>query len=425
MFSAIAGRARAGRETLDELIAAAARVGVLPGDGDDVRLRKATMLLSSVLFITAGLLWGVVYLLLDRPVAAAIPLGYSLLSALSVAIFVTTRRYRFFRVTQLSLTLLLPFLLMAVLGGYVSGSAVIIWAFASPLGALLFTNLRYAHRWFLGFLLVVVLGAVVAWRDSGFSDSMILFFFVANISGVSAVTFLTIRYFVGQKNETLELLRQEREKSDRLLLNVLPAEIAERLKGRPDGVIADACEAVSVLFADVVGFTPLSAELPPQEMVGLLNDVFRHFDELVARYGVEKIRTIGDNYMVAAGVPRPRRDHGPVLARLALDMNRYVASLPGPNGRALQFRIGINSGPAIAGVIGQTKFHYDIWGDAVNTASRMESHGVPGKIQITRETMELIKDEFICEPRGVIEVKGKGEMETWFVEGVRHDGVNG
>jgi guanylate cyclase len=156
--------------------------------------------------------------------------------------------------------------------------------------------------------------------------------------------------------------------------------------------------------------------------VSLLNDVFRYFDSLVARHGVEKIRTIGDNYMVAAGVPRPRPDHAHVLAQLALEMNEYVSALPGEHGKKLQFRIGINSGPAVAGVIGQTKFHYDIWGDAVNTASRMESHGVPGKIHITANTRRLIKNEFFCRRRGVIDVKGKGLMETWFVEGRNEKG---
>lgn len=417
MFAGVVVRARGGRRAFDWVISRAARVGAVAEDSDELRLRKATMVLSSSLIIVAGVVWGLLYLWLDHATAAAIPLAYAALSLISIGLFAVTRNYRLFRFSQLSLILLLPFLLMAVLGGYVSGSAVIIWAFAAPLGALLFTNLRYAHRWYLAFVVVVLLGAFVAWEDSGFSERVIQRFFVANIFGVSLVTFLTIRYFVGQKNKTLELLRLEREKTERLLLNVLPAEIAERLKNNGDEVIADAHEAVSVLFADVVGFTPLSEQLPPEDMIGLLNDVFHYFDALVARYGVEKIRTIGDNYMVAAGVPRPRADHAHVLAQLALEMNAFVASLPGERDRQLQFRIGLNSGPAIAGVIGQTKFHYDIWGDAVNTASRMESHGTPGKIQITRETKELIEEAFVCRRRGVIEVKGKGEMETWFLEG--------
>ncbi len=419
MFPPIAFRAQSGRRTFRRIAAAAAQIGVLPGDSDEMRLRKATVVLSSVLFILAGAIWGVVYIMFDRPLAGAIPLGYAIFSSFNFAIFARTRRYNRFRFSQLFLVLLLPFLLMLVLGGYVSGSAVIMWGFASPLGALLFADLRQAHRWYLAFFALLVLAGLIASNGpfaSGFSEGLINLFFVANIGGLSAVTFLIVRYFVQQKNMALELLAQEREKSERLLLNVLPAEIAARLKGASEAVIADAYEAVSVLFADIVGFTPLSASLPPEEMVRLLNEVFRHFDELAAKYGVEKIRTMGDNYMVAAGVPRARDDHAQALARLALDMNSYLATLPVEGGRPLQFRIGINSGPVIAGVIGQTKFHYDIWGDTVNTASRMESHGLPGKIHITEETMELLKDEFICRPRGLIEVKGKGQMETYFLE---------
>jgi guanylate cyclase len=166
-----------------------------------------------------------------------------------------------------------------------------------------------------------------------------------------------------------------------------------------------------------VNFTPLTASLPPAEMVDLLNEVFSYFDSLVEKYGVEKIRTIGDSYMVAAGVPRPRPDHAHALARMALEMCDYVSRHTFKNGHSLNFRVGLNSGPLIAGVIGRKKFIYDIWGDAVNTASRMESHGAAGKIQISRATYDLIQDDFICEPRGSITVKGKGEMEVWYVVG--------
>jgi guanylate cyclase len=152
-------------------------------------------------------------------------------------------------------------------------------------------------------------------------------------------------------------------------------------------------------------------------MVDLLNEIFSFFDSLVEKYGVEKIRTIGDNYMVAAGVPRPIPDHCRLLAEMALDMLAYLERRPGANGRPVNFRIGLNTGPVVAGVIGRTKFHYDVWGDTVNTASRMESHGEPGKIQITRNVYELLQDEFDCRPRGTILVKGKGEMETWFLVG--------
>ena len=151
-------------------------------------------------------------------------------------------------------------------------------------------------------------------------------------------------------------------------------------------------------------------------MVGVLNEVFSYFDTLAEHYGVEKIRTIGDNYMVASGVPVERDDHAHALAAMALDMNGYIVERRAEGASPLQFRIGMNSGPVVAGVIGHKKFHYDIWGDAVNTASRMESHGIPGKIQIARPTYDLICEDFVCTPRGLVEIKGKGSMETWFLE---------
>jgi guanylate cyclase len=213
-------------------------------------------------------------------------------------------------------------------------------------------------------------------------------------------------------------LETERTESERLLLNILPAPIAHRLKTEP-GVIADQFDAASVLFADIVGFTPLSRVLSANEMVAWLNEVYSAFDAFVQKHEVEKIRTIGDNYMVASGVPFAREDHATVLVRLALDMRDYISTMPLANGHRASFRIGINSGSVVGGVIGTHKFQYDIWGDAVNTASRMECHGQAGRVHITAETYELIKEEFRCESRGSLAVKGKGEMQTWFVESAR------
>ncbi len=233
-----------------------------------------------------------------------------------------------------------------------------------------------------------------------------------------------------RKLETLEMLQQqnanlmrvlmselddERAESERLLLNILPEAIAQRLKTGP-GIIADRFDSVSVLFSDIVGFTPLSETLSAYQMVEWLNEVYSVFDTLVQDHDVEKIRTIGDGYMVAAGVPFPRDDHAAALTRLALDMKAHFTTLPPVSGHRVDFRIGISSGPVVGGVIGTHKFQYDIWGDTVNTAARMESHGVPGRIHISTTTYELINRDFTCESRGTIEVKGKGEMETWFVE---------
>jgi guanylate cyclase len=202
------------------------------------------------------------------------------------------------------------------------------------------------------------------------------------------------------------------------LLNILPKEIAAILKDE-QRIIADHYDGASVLFADMVNFTPMSAEMTPVEMVELLNEIFSHFDGLVEKYNLEKIKTVGDCYMVAAGVPRPRPDHAQVLTHLALEMRDFLKSRTFRASRPVDFRIGLNSGPVLAGVIGRKKFIYDLWGDAVNTASRMESHGTGGAIQITRATYDLIKDDFACEPRGTVNVKGKGEMDVWHVTGVK------
>ena len=401
---------------LRQVVSIVSRVGADPNDSDDVRLQKTLLVSGSFMFILAGAAWGVMYLAFGESLAGSIPLGYSMVSLLSFIVFALTRRYRFYRFSQLLLILLLPFLLMLALGGFVNSSAVILWSLICPLGALLFDEPRHAPYWFAAYAgLVVISGFLQPYVRTANSlpPGLILFFFVMNIGAVSAIIFVLLYYFVRQRN-----LFQER--SENLLLNILPKEIAAALKsGRH--TIADHYDGVSILFADMVNFTPLTASLPPAEMVDLLNEVFTYFDTLADKYGVEKIRTIGDSYMVAAGIPRPRLDHAQALARMALEMRDYVNSHPFRNGHHVNFRIGINSGPLIAGVIGRKKFIYDVWGDAVNTASRMESHGAAGKIQITRATHELIKDEFECEPRGTISVKGKGEMDVWYVTDVKRN----
>jgi class 3 adenylate cyclase len=215
------------------------------------------------------------------------------------------------------------------------------------------------------------------------------------------------------------MLRVEQERSERLLLNILPRPIAERLKADP-GIIAERFEAVTVLFADIVGFTSLAAVSDPAALVELLNAIFSRFDELAEGHGLEKIKTIGDTYMAVAGLPTPRPDHADAAAAMALDMQQAIAELA--DGR-LQLRIGLHSGPVVAGVIGRRKFSYDLWGDTVNIASRMESYGAPGAIQISAATYELLGPGFACAPRGIISVKGCGPMDAWYLhrEEARHE----
>ncbi len=215
-------------------------------------------------------------------------------------------------------------------------------------------------------------------------------------------------------------LEKRQQQAEGLLLNILPKRIAEQLEYSPNKNVAEHVQNASVLFADVVSFTPMTADMAASDLIGLLNEVFSAFDNLVEQRGLEKIKTIGDCYMVAAGVPESRDDHACVLADLALAMQQYVTGRMF-KGKELSFRIGINSGPLVAGVIGRKKFIYDLWGDTVNTASRMESHGVAGRVQVTESTRGLIEREFCVEPRGTIPIKGKGEMPVWFVTGRKAD----
>lgn len=238
---------------------------------------------------------------------------------------------------------------------------------------------------------------------------------VAAALAVIATMSFIVHLFTGDTARAEALLAAEHERSERLLLNILPAPISARLKASGDS-IADGFAEVTVLFADIVGFTELSQKLTPAELVDMLNRTFSAFDDLAESLGVEKIKTIGDCYMVAAGLPERCPDHAERIARMALGMGAALERINREGGYSLSLRIGLHTGPVVAGVIGKRKFIYDLWGDTVNTASRMESSGKPGQIQVTRETYEKLKDLFSFENRGVIQVKGKGEMETFLLK---------
>jgi adenylate cyclase len=231
-----------------------------------------------------------------------------------------------------------------------------------------------------------------------------------------------ILYFEGsvtditERRQAEEELRRQRLMAERLLLNVLPQKIAERLK-RGQKSIADSFTNVSVLFADLVDFTQLASQMPPQELVSLLNQVFSQFDQLIERYKIEKVKTIGDAYMAVSGMPSPNPLHAEAIANLALDMQTVIQQYQSPLGDPFQLRIGIHTGSVIAGVIGTKKFSYDLWGDTVNVASRMESQGEAGRIQVTEEIYRLLKDRYMLLPRGAIAIKGKGLMTTYWLMG--------
>jgi guanylate cyclase len=238
--------------------------------------------------------------------------------------------------------------------------------------------------------------------------------FVINCLSLCGVLCLIVFPFGRGRRDLASALAKEHERSETLLLNVLPSEIAERLKASP-GTIADRFESATVLFGDIAGFTPMSQQLSPHELVAALDEVFSAFDDIAHRHGLEKIKTIGDAYMVVGGVPVPRAQHAHAVAEMALEMREVIARKRFSGGRQLAMRIGIHTGEVVAGVIGKKKFSYDLWGDTVNTASRMESHGAPGEIHVSDAVRAALGDAFVLDERGLVEVKGKGPMRTWWL----------
>jgi adenylate cyclase len=406
---------------ISHTISSIQQIGADPQDSEDLRLHKSLFAIGVFLIVVATLIWGSIFSIYHQSIPAGVSYTYSVFSLITLLVVRRTRKIRFFLYGHIFLGLLLPFLEHFFLGGFSGSSGVVLWSIMSPLAALFFFSFQKALPWWTAYLILLVFAGLIqpfTRQDNPLPPAVVTGFFVLNMCAVSSIVIVILNYFNQQKIEAYRLLRIEQEKAENLLLDMLPKEIAAILKNEKR-TIADQFDGASILFADLVGFTTLTASLAPVEMVNLLNQIFTFFDSLVEKYQLEKIRTIGDNYMVAAGVPRPRTDHAQVLASMALEMQAYISALPLIDGKAIQFRIGINSGAVIGGVIGRKKFVYDLWGDAVNIASRMESQGIAGKIQITQSTYELIGESFACEWRGPVSIKGRGEMPTWFLVGFK------
>jgi adenylate cyclase len=248
------------------------------------------------------------------------------------------------------------------------------------------------------------------------SEAAMLGGFIGAVSAAMIILFAIVFYAVREASKAEALAEFEFQRSESLLVSILPAAVTARLKSQPDRVIADRHDEASILFADMAGFTSVSDHTSPVDLVSFLNDVFTTFDRLVERHGLEKIKTTGDSYMVVSGVPVARPDHAAALVRLAVGMLDAAGNIDDPSGSSVSIRIGIASGPVVAGVVGMKKFFYDVWGDAVNVASRMESTGIPGRIQVSTETYEAVKSRFAFERRDGVEIKGKGQMTTWLLK---------
>ncbi len=358
---------------------------------------------------------------------AIFPYAYILITYVSLLVFYHYKRFEYSTFTQLAMLLVMPFLMQWIIGGFEASSGVAIWAILSPVGALLILGTRQSTPWFLLFFVLVVISWAMNDLFAGFAlpipKHTKQVFFLVNVCGAASILYFVMRYFEAQKSRVMRALDEsnhelvvEQQKSERLLLNVMPKSIADRLKNN-EGRIADSYDDVTIMFADLVDFTHISAGMPPAELVELLNMVFSRFDRLADKYGLEKIKTIGDAYMVVSGAPNARADHAEAMADMALEMLEALDELSATSGKTLKMRIGINSGPVIAGVIGNSKFSYDLWGDTVNMASRMEHYGIANGIQVSDSTYQLLQHSYAFDHRGAIEIKGKGLVDTYLLTG--------
>lgn len=404
------------KPTLSGLRARLEGVGSLETDTLEERRNKVTLLLLSGICFCASIVWATLYYAILGPVPAVlVTFGFTFVVGAALLVFLATKRFLLLLYPFFLMILWTPITLQWSLGGFAASGVLMTWSVLAPFCALMFQTVQKAIWWFAAYLVLLAISLVF---DHQFQQWVVpmshgtsMLFFGMNIVGPSVAIFMTMLYFVNA-------FQREHERSEMLLLNILPAPIAERLK-EGDEVIADAHGDVTILFADIVEFTKLAAERGPEQLVTLLNAVFSSFDRLTTQYGLEKIKTVGDAYMVAAGLPDPRPDHAEASANLALDMQAAAARISEEFDASIRLRIGINTGPVVAGVIGEQKFAYDLWGDAVNIASRMESQGVANCIQLTESTHERLKATFLCEERGTITVKGKAEMKTYFLNARR------
>ena len=398
-----------------------------PDDTPKLKAGKIQFLFTMLFGVVSGLSFALVYATLDEVVFALI-LTVLVFFQISLMILMRLRLIRFSQIHKVYLgsNMFGNFLGTLALGGIANSTGVFLFGLGSPFGMITRPTREFV-RWFMASIGLILIEAILQpWlrASNNIPPDAGAILWGLNSLIVCGIWFGNIFGLLKQRDTALQELHKEQVRSEKLLLNILPKKIADRLK-RETGIIAKAHEAVTILFADIVGFTPLTTQLNPVEMIELLNQIYSEFDALSEKYQVEKIRTIGDNYMVASGVPESNKDHARNMAMMALEMRDYADKLPIQDGHRIQFRIGIHSGPLIAGIVGSKKFQYDIWGDAVNTASRMESQGEAGKIQVSQTTYEMLKDEFVMKLRGTIDIKGKGPMKTWFLtsrkEGGNHE----
>ena len=412
--------------SISGLLSALSSRVITPRDTDEQRLHKTLLIFACGLMGFAAMLWLVIYHAMGIRYSSTVPLVYLGVSAITLAIYLWNLNFEFFRFAQTSLYLFVPFIMQWSIGSYVTSSGVMLWALLAPIGVMIFQGPRESVPWFFAY---IVLTAV-----SGFFDYYLAYgtekntvlplqtiavFFVLNFAAMSTIVYLLVVFFVREKDRLKNaldrehgLLQIEQQRSERLLLNVLPGHIAERLKRDPS-IIADGVADCTVMFADLTDFTSLAEDMPPREMVAMLNEVFSWFDGLAEKYELEKIKTIGDAYMAAGGLRDRDSKYTEAIVDWALEVRNGISARKTRAGQPLGIHIGIGSGPVVAGVIGVKKFIYDLWGNTVNIASRLSTEATSGGILVDATTYRRLRGLYHFEGPEPLTVKGQRQITSY------------
>ena len=405
--------------------------GIEAEDSEDLKIRKTIMVFAMGLMTAAPMFWLSVYWLMGNQLSATLPFGFQLVSVATLLIYAATRSFSFFCYAQLALFLFFPFVAQLSIGSFISASGVVLWGILAPICAVPVLGARASIPWFAGHIAII---AMCGFVDFQLASSMqtapqvplrtSAVFFSLNFIAISTMAYFVLRYAAVQKeryeselNKAHRLLQIEQDRSEKLLLNILPMPIAERLK-QENQTIADGFADVTVMFADIVNFTGIAENMAPSNIFSMLNTIFSEFDMLAEKHRLEKIKTIGDAYMVAGGLNDERGvDYTEAIADMAIDMRAVLNNNAAINPMRLQIRMGIGTGPLVAGVVGRKKFIYDLWGDTVNLASRITTEGVPGMIHVDVATYQRLREHFNFDAPLSMYLKGKGDTTVYRLTG--------
>ncbi|RLJ63753.1 adenylate/guanylate cyclase domain-containing protein [Sulfurisoma sediminicola] len=408
--------------------------GIEASDPFELRLNKALLMLATGLISVTSMLWLTIYWVLGPQLSSTLPFVFQLLLVANMLLYIGTRNFNFFRITQTALFLFMPFVVQWTIGNFITASGISLWGLLAPVGAVLFFGVGESVAWFFAWCFMIALSGMFDFLLADAASATLavpvrtsVVFFALNFIAVSTIVYSLLHYSIQEKqkiqakfDDAHRLLEIEQQRAERLLLNILPEPVATRLKNS-DQTIADGYADVSVMFADIVNFTQVAANMAPNQVFAMLNRIFSAFDDLAGQHGLEKIKTIGDAYMVAGGLNDDAADYTAAIGDMAISMRELLHRDFMVNQAHLEIRIGIGTGPVVAGVVGKKKFIYDLWGDTVNIASRITAEGVPGMIQCDTVTYHRLQHLFDFHEPQTIYLKGKGNMTVYRLIGRKLD----